>query len=383
MANYDREQYDKALLSSALSRRSFLRKAGLGVLGLAALGTGTALSACSSDSGGTAASQDTAGGTGDAGSDLSKVTLRIGDIYGWDYLKSLFEFAGVADTPYTVEYTTFLGVNPAIEALAADQVDLIQSSSIPPLFAAQASNGGNFKIIANGDAYYKTSFDPVHTEITQGVLAAPDSGVSKIADLKGRKVGFVQNTTAHYFLAKLLDQSGLAWGDIEPIELPLEDGASALLSNQVDAYAVYGMTYISALKGGGIPIAAADEILAPGGHFYGNILASPAIISDPLQADAIADFLNRLNTAGLWVSTEGLEEWNRHTYEKLGYATEEEGLEYLTKSTSKITPLSKEAQAFEQDVADVFYDLGLFEKPIDVPALYDDTVSVKLEKLQA
>ncbi|MDR2106509.1 MAG: substrate-binding domain-containing protein [Coriobacteriales bacterium] len=379
MTDYNKEQQDNGLIGTTFSRRSFLRKAGLGVLGLAALGAGTALSACSSDADTPAA---TPGETGDTGSDLSKVTIRVGDIMGWDYLKTQLELGGLDDTPYTVEYTTFLGVNPAIEALAADQVDLVQSSAIPPLFASQANNGGNFKIVANTDTHYTISFDPISTEITQGVLAAPDSGVTKIAELKGRKVGFVKNTTAHYYLAKLLDQAGLSWDDIEPVELPLEDGASALLSNQVDAYAVYGMTYVSALNGGGIPIAAADDILAPGGHFYGNILASPTVIANPAKAEALADLLNRLNTAQYWCSTEGLVEWNKRAYENFGYTTEEDGLEYLSKSTVNIIPLNKDAQAFEKDVAKVFFDLGLFEKPIDVPALYDNTISDKLAELQ-
>jgi sulfonate transport system substrate-binding protein len=359
-----------------LTRREFVRTATLGTFGLAAALSAGSLAGCSSEETHDTNASETDSASGEV--DLSKVTLRWGDIYGWDYLKEQLEAAGVADTPYKLESTIFLGVNPAMEALAADQIDITQASSIPPLFASQTTNGGNFKVIANSDGYYSIKFDKVSTEIDQGVLASPGSGVTTIAELKGRKVGYVKNTTAHYFLAKLLDQNGLSWADITPTELPLEDGAAALLSNQVDAYAVYGMTYVAAKEGGGIEIAAADEILAPGGHFYGNIIATPDAITDPGKSAAILDFLVRLNTAQHYCAEEGLETWAEAAYEKLGYASKEEGIKLLARSKSSVIPIDPLAQAFEQDVADTLHEIGIFEQPIDVEEIYDHSLDSAL-----
>lgn len=79
--------------------------------------------------------------------DLSKVTLNIGQT-GWENLKIGFKEAGLDDTPYKIEFSVFQGGNLQLEAMAGGHLDVALTSEIPPLFAAQAANGGNFKIIA-------------------------------------------------------------------------------------------------------------------------------------------------------------------------------------------------------------------------------------------
>jgi sulfonate transport system substrate-binding protein len=76
------------------------------------------LSACSGKST-TTASKDTAaqvptGNTKSNEADLSKVTLRFGST-GWELQKELLKAAGVDDTPYKVEYSTFQGGNLCLE----------------------------------------------------------------------------------------------------------------------------------------------------------------------------------------------------------------------------------------------------------------------------
>ena len=46
------------------------------------------------------------------------------------------------------------------------------------------------------------------TTLNQEVVVPKGSKVTDIAGLKGKKVGYVQNTTAHYFLYELLKQAG-------------------------------------------------------------------------------------------------------------------------------------------------------------------------------
>ncbi len=124
------------------------------------------------------------------------------------------------DTPYKVDFTVMQGGNLVMEAMAADQIDLGTGSQIPPLSASQALNGGNFKIIA---------VRQTHT-LEQELIVPHQSPLKDVSELRGKKVGYVKNTTAHYFLKKMLDDAGLAWSDIEALPLTTSDGLSAILT---------------------------------------------------------------------------------------------------------------------------------------------------------
>ena len=130
--------------------------------------------------------------------DVSGVTLRIAAASGANG-HDVIEAAGLDDTPYKVEFSVLQGGNKVLEALAADQIDLGAGSQIPPLSASKAENGGNFKIIA---VRYGSTLE-------QELIAAPGSGITSVAQLKGKKVGYVENTTAQYFLSKMLTKAGL------------------------------------------------------------------------------------------------------------------------------------------------------------------------------
>ncbi|MGH2322802.1 ABC transporter substrate-binding protein, partial [Enterococcus faecalis] len=82
-----------------------------------------------------------------------------------------------------------------------------------PVFSA-ADGGPNFKVVAVQRG----------STLNQEVVVPKDSKVTDIAGLKGKKVGYVKNTTAHYFLYELLKQAGLKWSDIDAKPLLPNDG---------------------------------------------------------------------------------------------------------------------------------------------------------------
>ena len=148
-----------------------------------------------------------------SGVDLSGVTLKIGET-GWKQQELLLENAGLADTPYKTEFSLFQGGNLQLEALGAGAIDLASASEIPPIFAAQSGGPGSLSIIAVREG----------NTLTQEVVVPEGSGITDVAGLKGKKVAYVQNTTAHYFLYKALESAGLAWTDIEAVPLSTSDG---------------------------------------------------------------------------------------------------------------------------------------------------------------
>ncbi|MBP1736209.1 MAG: nitrate transporter substrate-binding protein [Oscillospiraceae bacterium] len=330
---------------------------------IALLLTGCSSSTGSSQTQESAASTETAASTATDSSsdiDLSGVTLRVN---GFNTTQALLDAAGLSDTPYTLEIDVYAGGNLALQAMAADELDLAYTSEIPPLFASLAEGGGNFKIVATGEG---------NTQL-QDLIVGPESTVQSVAELKGQKVGYVQSTTAQYFLLKMLDQAGLTWDDIEPVNLSPSDGLAALISGDIAAFAVYGPQVTTDLAQGGRILESAEDILS-GNYIYS---ASELALADPATSAAIVDYLSRTEQANEWIRNH-YEEYAKIAAESNGM-TEEDYVAYLktgdAQRESHIRAFTESDQASLQDVADSFYGVGLLESQIDVQTLYSDTLA--------
>ncbi|MDP4097075.1 ABC transporter substrate-binding protein [Paenibacillus sp. P96] len=319
----------------------------------------------------TTPSSTPAAGSGEPSSvDLSKVTLRVGQT-GWSNLELGFKAAGLSDTPYQVQYSVFQGGNLQLEAMAANNLDLSSTSEIPPLFASQAANGGNFKIIASFES----------TTLNQELVVPKGSPIKSVAELKGKKVAYVNATTAHYFLVKMLESAGLSWEDIEPVPLSTSDGLSALISGKVDALASYGNAIITAHQNGATVLASAKDILS------GNFLyeASPQAISDPAKHAAIVDFLSRLNKFYAWTRS-NQQQWAEITAANTKQPVEQ-ALNTLKQGEeqqpSRLSSNFEKAIASQQEVADTLAGLGLLESDIDVGSIWSRKFEEELKQITA
>ncbi|MFF2089272.1 ABC transporter substrate-binding protein [Paenibacillus sp. NPDC058174] len=312
------------------------------------------------------ANTDKAASAGAAELDLTKVTLVVGQT-GWGNFEAGFQAAGVDNTPYKVEYQVFQGGNLQLEAMAAKHLDLALTSEIPPIFASLAANGGNFKIIAVSQG----------TTLQQEIVIPKDSPIKTVADLKGKKVAYVKATTAHYFLLKILENAGLTWGDIEPVELSTADGLSALISGSVDALASYGNAIITSKQKGATTLASAKDILS--GNF--PVATTPANIEDPLKHAAIVDYLKRINQFHEWARAHE-QEWA----EIVAKATKQDVTQALEtyhngeqQRPTKIIPTSPEAIASQQDVADALTSVGLLSSKIDASQIWSNAFDDELK----
>ncbi|MEK4251305.1 ABC transporter substrate-binding protein [Paenibacillus sp. FSL W7-1287] len=68
------------------------------------------------------------------------------------------------------------------------------------------------------------------------IIAHKDSGVQRIEDLQGKKVGVAVGTSHHVFLLKVLDKAGLSIDDIEVVNLAITDAHPAFQTGQIDAW---------------------------------------------------------------------------------------------------------------------------------------------------
>lgn len=305
--------------------------------------------------------------TKDGAVDLSKVTLKVGQT-GWSAHEKALIAAGLDDTPYKVEYSVFQGGNLILEAMTAGHVDFGVTSEIPPIFSSLSQNGDQSKVIAIQQS----------STLNQELVVAKGSDIKSVKDLKGKKVAYVQNTTAHYFLLKMLEDAGLTWKDIDAVQLTTSDGLAALLGGNVEALASYGNAIISAHQNGAKTLASAKDILS--GDFHVN--ASVDAIKDPGKHAAIVDFIDRLNQASEW-QRKNSKEWSEivatNTKQPVEQALEtfKEGEK---QRPTRFIPLSETNTDSQQDIADTFKKAGLISNKIDVSSFWNHDFDKQIEK---
>ncbi|MBN8968197.1 MAG: aliphatic sulfonate ABC transporter substrate-binding protein [Rhizobiales bacterium] len=117
-----------------------------------------------------------------------------------------------------------LGSNKALEFLNAGSIDFGSTAGSAALVAR--INGNPIKSVY---VYSR----PEWTALVTG----KDSKITKVADLKGKRVAVTRGTDPHIFLVRALLDAGLTEKDITPVLLQHPDGKTALVRGDVDAWA--------------------------------------------------------------------------------------------------------------------------------------------------
>ncbi|MGW0761862.1 ABC transporter substrate-binding protein [Streptomyces sp. NPDC002814] len=307
------------------------------------------------------------GGSAGADDGGDTVTLRVGAT-GWQREEALLKFARLDDTPYRVRWSLFQGGDKQLEAVRAGALDVASSSEIPPVFAA-ADGRPNFKVVAVQRG----------TTLNQEVVAPKDSDITSIAQLKGKKVGYVKNTTAHYFLYELLQQAGLGWDDITAAPLEPDKALAALNGGSIDAFAGYGNAIIAARQQDAHTIGSGKDILS------GNFLwtASDDTLGSAAEREALADLLARLDEAYAYVRDGREEEFAKviaaATHQPVDQALEDFRAGEAQRKT-EVQVVTAQATASEQKVADAFHELGALQEPLKVSVFWTDRLNSPLRK---
>ena len=124
----------------------------------------------------------------------------------------------------SIRWVQTLGSNKALEFLNAGSIDFGSTAGSAALLAK--INGNPIKSI------YVFS-RPEWTAL----VTRKDTTISKIADLKGKRVAVTRGTDPHIFLVRALLSAGLTEKDITPVLLQHPDGKTALIRGDVDAWA--------------------------------------------------------------------------------------------------------------------------------------------------
>ena len=122
-----------------------------------------------------------------------------------------------------------------VEKLVAGEVDFATSADVPVLLALM--NRHEFDVLAT----VSTSKRENQMVIRQG------AGVTGPADLRGKRIGVLKGTSAHYFVDALLLFHGIDQSEVTHVPLDAKDPALALERAEVDAAGLFSVQVPGAL----------------------------------------------------------------------------------------------------------------------------------------
>ena len=289
-------------------------------------------------------------------SELSKVTLRIATYKGgW---LTLLKAAGLDNTPYQIEWKEFNSGVQHIEAINAGALDLGSGSEIPAVFAARTLGRVRVVAISKGDLN------------NQAVFAQKDSNIKTIADLKGKRVGYVRATTTHYYLHKMLVEAGMTLADVQLVSLSPSDGLAAFARGDLDAWAIYGYNgQLARTKFGARIIKTSKGYLSGNFLVYGNVDSW----SNEARKAALGDLLQRVQKATAWSMANAVP-WAKAQSAETRVPLDAILQIFANRShDDRILPIVDADIASHQAVADVFSSIGVLDAPVKVAPLWDKT----------
>lgn len=129
-----------------------------------------------------------------------------------------------ADDDVEIEWVLSLGSNEANEYSQSGEAEFASTAGIAALMAR--SNG----------VPIRTPYIYSKPEWT-ALVSKSGSGITEVADLEGKSVAATRGTDPHFFLLQALDEAGLTEDDVEVVHLQHPEGQSALVQDDVDAWA--------------------------------------------------------------------------------------------------------------------------------------------------
>lgn len=239
-----------------------------------------------------------------------------------------------------------------LEALAVGSLEIGLTGDSPPVFAQAA--GKNLRYVG---------VEPPKPE-SSAVLVPAHSPITKLSELKGKRIALQKGSSAHYLLVRTVQRAGLNWNDIQPIYLAPAEARAAFEKGAVDAWAIWDPYYSAA------ELDLKPRVLTTGRELSGNnsfYLASRHFTDN--YPDAVLAILSELSNADQYVQ--------HHRKEVAELIANTSGLNLATVHLfisrrpvpSSTTLLPPSVIRDQQQIADAFVELGLIPRKITVAEL--------------
>jgi sulfonate transport system substrate-binding protein len=225
--------------------------------------------------------------TGISGTAQSVSPLRVaGNMTTIELSPVLLAANGIYPNPITV-------INGGIPNIVDGSVDVATNAETQLL--RQSVDNPDLRIIFTvAESFYR-------------IVARKSAGIQKVADLKGKRITTPGNTSAAYFLARMLATAGLSESDVTIIAVNATQMAAALKEGRVDAVAMWEPEAERAIQALG-----ADAIVLQDRNVYRelfNLNTSTKILINPAKRQAVVRLLRSLIAASENLRTRPQDAW--------------------------------------------------------------------------
>jgi sulfonate transport system substrate-binding protein len=259
-----------------------------------------------------------------------------------------------------ITYANFLGGPAVLEAFRSGALDLATVGDTPPIQAQAA--GERIPIVA---ARRLSGLD-------YGLAVRPGLKLTRLAELRGKRIGYAEGTARQPFVLNLLKLAGLKRSDVTFVPLRSADFPDAIRSGAIDVgplnephFSRYMADYADR---GASAIPASEFAQVPHGLNY--LYAADAALRDPAKTAAIADFVAHWMAAQRW-SKANSEAWVDAYYVKAQNLSAADGRKIEETAGAITFPLLRNLVETQQSTADLIFDAGDLPKRLDARAEFD------------
>jgi sulfonate transport system substrate-binding protein len=259
-----------------------------------------------------------------------------------------------------VTYANFLGGPAVLEAFRAGALDLATVGNTPPIQAQAA--GERILIVAawrlSGPEY--------------GIAVRPGLKLTRLADIRGKRIGYAEGTARQAFVLNLLKLAGLTRTDVTFVPLRSADFPDAIRAGAIDVGPLnepHFSRYLADYADRGAGAIPASEIARlPRGLSY--LYASGAALEDTARTAAIADFVTHWIAAVRW-SKANRDAWVDAYYVKQQNLSPADGRKIEETAGEVSFPLLRGLVEQQQATADLIYQAGDLPKRLEARAEFD------------
>ncbi|WP_371422762.1 aliphatic sulfonate ABC transporter substrate-binding protein [Tardiphaga sp.] len=245
----------------------------------------------------------------------------------------------------SVEWVKIAAGARTVEYVGANLIQIGGTGLTPPI-AAQAK-GIPLVYIAASEA-----------RAVGGIYVRKDSPVKTVADLAGKTVSLGVGSWLQALLATALDQAGLTWKDIVPLDLTEPESRKALLAGDIDAW----------VSGGGLRDGA-EDIRAIANT--GDLVSNPSVFfarRDFAEAnpDVIAAVAGALQDTDLWIAQNPAEAAAILARVAGGPLSAAEWEAHIAQRPWGIRQIDDKFVTDQQKSADLFFRFGLLSRKVEI-----------------
>ena len=246
-----------------------------------------------------------------------------------------------------VRWVEFTFGPPLLEAMNVGSIDIGAVGNTPPVFAQAARARLLYVAVQKGRGS------------NLAILLPEGSPLQRPSELKGRKLAYARGSAAHDLAVAAMEQAGVAWSDVQRVELPPADAGAAFGRGNVDAWSIWDPFYALAEAQRGVRVLVRGEQVGPQNSFF---LANRGFAE--AQPRLLRDVVAELGRVGAWC------EANRAEVARMQSAETGIPIEAMRRGVDRgsfaIAAMDEAVVAQQQRVADRFHRLGLIPRAISV-----------------